>query len=91
MNENNDIIELLPGMTMTGSAYCFQGRVEVLKVIESKNELLVSLASPRLDSDRVTHISEWEETWNLQHTLTKLSQGGYFLSNDFYWYNKNKS
>lgn len=69
-------MELKVGMTFTGSEQCFTGRVEVLEIDEPNNRLRVSLTKKN-----DTFTSNWNEDWNLQHTIWGLERGDYFVKN----------
>lgn len=69
-------MELKVGMTFTGSEQCFTGRVEVLEIDEPNNRLRVSLTKKN-----DTFTSNWNEDWNLQHTIWGLECGDYFVKN----------
>lgn len=69
-------MELKVGMTFTGSEQCFTGRVEVLEIDEPNNRLRVGLTKKH-----ETFNSNWNEDWNLQHTIWGFERGDYFLKN----------
>jgi len=69
-------MELKVGMTFTGSKQCFTGRVEVLKIDEPNNRLRVGLTKKN-----ETFNSNWNEDWNLQHTIWGFERGDYFIKN----------
>lgn len=69
-------MELKVGMTFTGSEQCFTGRVEVLEIDEPNNRLRVGLTKKN-----DTFNSNWNEDWNLQHTIWGFERGDYFVKN----------
>lgn len=69
-------MELKVGMTFTGSEQCFTGRVEVLEIDEPNNRLRVDLTKKN-----DTFNSNWNEDWNLQHTIWGFERGDYFVKN----------
>ena len=69
-------MELKVGMTFTGSEQCFTGRVEVLEIDEPNNRLRVGLTKKN-----DTFTSNWNEDWNLQHTIWGFERGDYFVKN----------
>jgi hypothetical protein len=69
-------MELKVGMTFTSSEECFNGRVEVLEIDEPNNRLRVSLTKKN-----DTFNSNWNEDWNLQHTIWGFERGDYFVKN----------
>jgi hypothetical protein len=69
-------MELKVGMTFTGSEQCFTGRVEVLEIDEPNNRLRVGLTKKN-----ETFVSNWNEDWNLQHTIWGFERGDYFIKN----------
>ena len=72
--------QLKAGMTFTGTPQCFTGRIEVLQVDEANNTLRVSLTKKN-----DTLVSNWNEDWNLQHTIWGFERGDYFFKefNDY--------
>lgn len=60
------------GYTFT-STY-FTGRVEVIEATEATNQLKVHLTQKRGENE----FSQWEENWNLGHTIIGFSHGDYF-------------
>lgn len=69
-------MELKVGMTFTGSEQCFTGRVEVLEIDEPNNRLRVGLTKKN-----DTFNFNWNEDWNLQHTIWGFERGDYFVKN----------
>jgi len=67
-------MELKVGMTFTGNEQCFTGRVEVLEIDEPNNRLRVGLTKKN-----DTFTSNWNEDWNLQHTIWGFERGDYFV------------
>ncbi|NOU19409.1 MAG: hypothetical protein HOO91_17775 [Bacteroidales bacterium] len=79
-------MKLTIGMTFTGNEQCFTGRVEVLEIDELNNRLRVGLTVKH-----ETFFSNWNEDWNLEHTIFGFENGSYFVKEftDYPGYVKN--
>jgi len=73
-NLKTQTMDLNIGQIITGNEYCFQGRVEILEILEESNEVKVELTAPVEGTDR---FMEWTEMWDLQVVKSGLKMGEY--------------
>lgn len=71
------IMKLKVGMIFTGNQQCFTGKVEVIEIDDENNRLRVGLTKKH-----DTFTSNWNEDWDLQHTIWGFERGDYFISED---------